>query len=702
MDELGQVLHGISLVGECTARTRDSVLSCGERLSAQLVAAALRESGTPTEACDARSLIVTDGEFGNARVDFSATRKRVRDHFAGEDATQVVTGFIAADPSGDTTTLGRGGSDYTAAILGAALAVDRIEIWTDVDGVMSADPRLVPGAFSLPSLSYNELMELSHFGAKVVYPPTLHPARTHSIPIFIRNTFNPAFEGTRVIEQIRGNGHQVRGISSVNEVALLRLEGDGMVGVPGIAERLFGVLARRDISVILISQASSEHSICFAVDPGAVRRGAAPGGRRVRARARSRPHRSGGGGDRALGGRRGRRDHVPDSGHRRQGLQRARRQWDQRPGHRPGLLRTQHLVRCRQTRSGRRDRRRPRCVLTILLAAGRRGNLTMQLISTNGGDRPIAYRDALFESMTADGGLYTPGELTPISPSTVASFREADFGAISTTLARHLLGKEFDTDTLTRSSRPRWTFRFRSSSSRTAVHLLELFHGPTLAFKDVGARFMARTMRACHRTDERLTILVATSGDTGSAVADAFLGLANTRIVVLFPDGQVSDLQERQFTTLGENVRALAVQGTFDDCQKLAKTAFADDDLRRRIPLTSANSINIGRLLPQIFYYFGAWAQLPPSDRDLVFCTPSGNFGNLTAGLMAKRLGLPVDGFVAATNINDVVPEVPRRAGPTAPAHPSARSRTPWMWATRRTSTRIIHLYDGDLDAISA
>ena len=270
MDELGQVLHGISLVGECTARTRDLVLSCGERLSAQLVAAALRESGTPTEACDARSLIVTDGEFGNARVDFSATRKRVRDHFAGEDATQVVTGFIAADPSGDTTTLGRGGSDYTAAILGAALAVDRIEIWTDVDGVMSADPRLVPGAFSLPSLSYNELMELSHFGAKVVYPPTLHPARTHSIPIFIRNTFNPAFEGTRVIEQIRGNGHQVRGISSVNEVALLRLEGDGMVGVPGIAERLFGVLARRDISVILISQASSEHSICFAVDPGAV------------------------------------------------------------------------------------------------------------------------------------------------------------------------------------------------------------------------------------------------------------------------------------------------------------------------------------------------------------------------------------------------------------------------------------------------
>ena len=270
IDELGQVLHGVSLVGECTVRTRDSILSCGERLSALLLAAVLRKSGTPAEACDARTLFVTDDQFGDARVDLDATRERVRAHFSATGETQIVTGFIAANPNGDTTTLGRGGSDYTASILGAALAVECVEIWTDVDGVMSADPRLVPGAFSLPSLSYNELMELSHFGAKVVYPPTLHPARAHSIPIFIRNTFNPAFEGTKVVEQIRRNGNQVRGISSVDEVALLRLEGDGMVGVPGIAERLFGVLARRDISVILISQASSEHSICFAVDPAAV------------------------------------------------------------------------------------------------------------------------------------------------------------------------------------------------------------------------------------------------------------------------------------------------------------------------------------------------------------------------------------------------------------------------------------------------
>ncbi len=269
-DEMNRILHGASLVGECTPRTRDAVLCCGERLSAQVVAAALRCSGTPADFCDARSLFVTDDEFGNARVDMAATRDRVLELFTDREPTQVVTGFIAANRRGETTTLGRGGSDYTAAILGAALDVESVEIWTDVDGVMSADPRLVPGAFSLTALSYDELMELSHFGAKVVYPPTLHPARTHSIPIVIRNTFNPTFAGTRVLERVHGNGRQVRGISSIDDVALLRLEGDGMVGVPGIAKRLFGVLARRNISIVLISQASSEHSICFAVAPGAV------------------------------------------------------------------------------------------------------------------------------------------------------------------------------------------------------------------------------------------------------------------------------------------------------------------------------------------------------------------------------------------------------------------------------------------------
>jgi threonine synthase len=321
----------------------------------------------------------------------------------------------------------------------------------------------------------------------------------------------------------------------------------------------------------------------------------------------------------------------------------------------------------------------------------------MQLISTNGGNHITEYREALFESMATDGGLYMPRRLDPIPPSTLASFRGADFKAISKALARHLLGDEFDNETLDEIVESALDFPIPLTDLTDGIRELELFHGPTLAFKDVGARFMARTMSACSRADERLTVLVATSGDTGSAVADAFLGLSNTRIVVLFPDGQVSDLQERQFTTLGENVRALAVQGSFDDCQKLAKTAFADGDLRRRVPLTSANSINIGRLLPQVFYYFGAWAQLPRSDLDLIFCTPSGNFGNLTAGLMAERLGLPVDRFVAATNINDVVPEY-LASGSYRP-RPSERTISNAMDVGDPSNlTRIIHLYGGDLD----
>jgi len=323
----------------------------------------------------------------------------------------------------------------------------------------------------------------------------------------------------------------------------------------------------------------------------------------------------------------------------------------------------------------------------------------MRLVSTNGDDRSITYRDALFESMAADGGLFTPRELGPIPAAVLASFRGADFTTISKSLARHLLGDEFDRETLDEIVDNALDFPIPLTALSAGIHLLELFHGPTLAFKDVGARFMARTMRACQRGDDRLTVLVATSGDTGSAVADAFLGLENTRIVVLFPDGQVSDLQERQFTTLGENVCALAVQGTFDDCQRLAKQAFADGDLRRRVPLTSANSINIGRLLPQIFYYFGAWAQLPPSDRDLVFCTPSGNFGNLTAGLMAKRLGLPVSRFVAATNINDVVPEY-LESGIYRP-RPSERTISNAMDVGDPSNlSRITHLYDGDLNRL--
>jgi threonine synthase len=331
--------------------------------------------------------------------------------------------------------------------------------------------------------------------------------------------------------------------------------------------------------------------------------------------------------------------------------------------------------------------------------AVRRKDLIMRLVSTTGHSPPSDFRTALFQSLAPDGGLYTPESLTPLAPAVRAALRGKDLQSVAMTIARHLLGDEFDSETLDQVVTDALDFPIPLTELDDGVHLLELFHGPTLAFKDVGARFMARVMSLCRSGDEELTVLVATSGDTGSAVAQAFLGLEGTRIVVLFPDGQVSEVQERQFTTLGDNVTALAVSGTFDDCQRLAKKAFSDHALRQRVRLTSANSINIGRLLPQIFYYFGAWAQLPDSDRDLVFCVPSGNFGNLTAGLMAKRLGLEVDGFVAATNINDVVPQC-LRTGHYSP-RPSQRTISNAMDVGDPSNfVRILHLYDRNLDAL--
>ena len=269
LTRLEELLRGVSLVKECTPRTQDGVLSVGERLSTLLVAAALRKEGMAAEACDTTSLIVTDNNFGAASVKMAATRDRVVSHFAKADSLQIVTGFIAGTAAGETTPLGRGGSDYTATLLGAILGAEAVEIWTDVNGVMSADPRIVKEAFSLESLSYDELMELSHWGAKVMHPAAVQPAREKGLRILIRNTLNRDFAGTEVREDAPTKpGFPVRGIASINNVSLLRLEGTGLQGSTGTAERLFGALARERISVILITQASSERSICFAVEPG--------------------------------------------------------------------------------------------------------------------------------------------------------------------------------------------------------------------------------------------------------------------------------------------------------------------------------------------------------------------------------------------------------------------------------------------------
>jgi aspartokinase/homoserine dehydrogenase 1 len=267
LGEIRLLVSGVSLVRECSPRTLDKIVSTGERLSSLLMAAMLRQLGVDAEACDARRLIVTDRSFGSAVVQYEASYARIREHFAKRGAVQVVTGFIASTLDGETTTLGRGGSDYTASLLGVALGADRVEIWTDVDGVLSADPRRVEAAFSLPRLSYDELLELSHFGAKVVYPPTVHPARKAAIPLLIKNTLNPSFPGTVVVAEAGPSDAPIRGISSISRVALLRIEGDGMIEVPGTAGRFFKALGEAGINVILISQASSEHTICIAVDP---------------------------------------------------------------------------------------------------------------------------------------------------------------------------------------------------------------------------------------------------------------------------------------------------------------------------------------------------------------------------------------------------------------------------------------------------
>lgn len=265
---LCDMLNGVYLVQEASPRTLDFVVSFGERSSAFIIAHAMQQAGIPASFLDARKVVRTNDGFGSAKVDFPATYQLVKAHYAQhEGVVQVATGFIGATKDGLTTTLGRGGSDYTAAILAAGLDAASIEIWTDVDGVLTADPRKVKRAFTIPKMTYAEAMEMSHFGAKVIYPPTLQPALQKHIPLYIKNTFNPSFGGTYITDKRDPSGRAVTGISSINKVALLTLQGGGMFGVPGIAGRLFGSLANAGISVILITQGSSEHSITFAIPP---------------------------------------------------------------------------------------------------------------------------------------------------------------------------------------------------------------------------------------------------------------------------------------------------------------------------------------------------------------------------------------------------------------------------------------------------
>lgn len=266
-NEIEDICNGIFLLGELSARTKDKMVSYGELLSSQIIAAKFKSDAQAVEWKDSRELIITDSNFGAAAVDFAATNNHIKNYFSKHSASLfLLPGFIAADANGTTTTLGRGGSDYTAAIIAGAVTAASLEIWTDVSGMMTADPRIVTNYKLIPSISYQEAMELSHFGAKVIYPPTIQPVMSKNIPVWIKNTFAPADEGTVIQNESSKNGSPVRGISSINKISLLSLEGSGMVGIPGFSKRLFEALANYKINVILITQSSSEHSICVAID----------------------------------------------------------------------------------------------------------------------------------------------------------------------------------------------------------------------------------------------------------------------------------------------------------------------------------------------------------------------------------------------------------------------------------------------------
>jgi aspartokinase/homoserine dehydrogenase 1 len=266
-NELADLLQGVLLLRECSSRTLDHIMSFGERLSAFVVAEAFSARGTPAEVLDAREVVKTNAQFGNAQVERDVTYASIQAHFSSRQALQIITGFIGSTADGATTTLGRGGSDLTASLFGAALKVAEIEIWTDVDGMLTADPRKVSKAFPIPEITFEEAMELCHFGAKVIYPPTMQPAIDAHIPLVIKNTLNPSSAGTRIVETNVEHTYSITGISSISSIALIRLQGSGMVGVAGTAMRLFRALAQANINVILITQASSEHTICCAIDP---------------------------------------------------------------------------------------------------------------------------------------------------------------------------------------------------------------------------------------------------------------------------------------------------------------------------------------------------------------------------------------------------------------------------------------------------
>jgi threonine synthase len=321
--------------------------------------------------------------------------------------------------------------------------------------------------------------------------------------------------------------------------------------------------------------------------------------------------------------------------------------------------------------------------------------------STNKKAPAASLQEAVTRGLAPDGGLYMPEQTGRLSDDFFKRMYEMDLQEIALEVATHFLGGDVPPGDLKRMVYDTLDFPVPLVHIHDQLYTLELFHGPTMAFKDIGARFMARLLGYfTSRGRQELNVLVATSGDTGSAVANGFYKLPGIRVFVLYPKGLVSSIQEKQFATLGENITAIEVEGTFDDCQAMVKRAFADDELNRHMKLTSANSINWARLLPQSFYYFWGVAQMGRNADDIVCAVPSGNFGNICAGLIAKQLGLPIAHFIAATNINDIVPQY-LQTGRFNP-RPSVATIANAMDVGKPSNfARIAELYDHSHQAIS-
>ncbi len=327
----------------------------------------------------------------------------------------------------------------------------------------------------------------------------------------------------------------------------------------------------------------------------------------------------------------------------------------------------------------------------------------MKFYSTNHQTNPVNLQEAVIKGLAADKGLFMPETIPALPPDFFHTIADLSLQEMSFAVAKAFFADDIEEKTLQEIVYDALNFDIPLVHVDTNKYSLELFHGPTLAFKDVGARFMARLLGYFTQKQglNNLNVLVATSGDTGSAVANGFLGVEGIKVFVLYPKGKVSNIQECQFTTLGKNITALEIDGTFDDCQALVKSAFMDEELNLHLRLTSANSINVARFLPQAFYYFYAYAQLVQQGikNDIVICVPSGNFGNLTAGLFAKKMGLPIKRFIAANNKNDIFLEY-LRTGKYSP-RPSVSTLANAMDVGDPSNfVRILDLYKNSHDAI--